>query len=385
MKLTALRHLADLTGPFLTVSIDATRSDENAAHEIEVRWQDERERLAGAGASEAALAAAQQALLAPTGRPGPAGRIVVVAGEDLAFDAVLPEPPPRDESGYGPAPHLLPVVRALSVHLPHLVVNVDHTGADLELVDAWGESVLRTEVVGSRNVLADYESGPTSTRHVQSLTQDSWDQNAREIAAEVGKVVRRHRPAVVLVLADAPTSAKVVEELDTESRQLAVRIASGGRGKGGDQAERAEAIRAAVDEERRRRRAAVLERYNTAEGRQGEAVTSLPDVVDALRRAQVEHVLLHDNPTSTFTLWVGELPLQIGVDADDVTAVGAQSATEVRADTALVWAALGGDAEVVLLEEDERPLRDGVGATLRYADASTPHDLAPSMPGHGGE
>ena len=48
------------------------------------------------------------------------------------------------------------------------------------------------------------------------------------------------------------------------------------------------------------------------------------------------------------------------------------------------WAALGSDAGITVLVDDAPKLEDGIGATLRWSDRSTPHESVPSMPGHGG-
>ena len=63
--------------------------------------------------------------------------------------------------------------------------------------------------------------------------------------------------------------------------------------------------------------------------------------------------------------------------------MGVSGGQQVRADTALVWAALGSDAGVTVLVDDDPALEDGIGATLRYFDRSTPREAVPSMPGHG--
>ena len=89
---------------------------------------------------------------------------------------------------------------------------------------------------------------------------------------------------------------------------------------------------------------ALLDRFNTAEGRQEAAVQSLEDVVDAARRVQIEELLLHDDPMSTLKLWVGDEPGQLGIRESDVRSLGATDPQQVRADIALVWALVYGDS-----------------------------------------
>ncbi|HEX8628120.1 MAG TPA: peptide chain release factor 1, partial [Catenuloplanes sp.] len=97
----------------------------------------------------------------------------------------------------------------------------------------------------------------------------------------------------------------------------------------------------------------------------------LAAVVSALQRAQVDTVLLVDDPSSTDTLWIGPAPMQVATSADELRAMGVEDPVEVRADAALLRAVAGTDAALVLVGPGEAPLPHGVGAVLRYADAGT--------------
>jgi hypothetical protein len=114
--------------------------------------------------------------------------------------------------------------------------------------------------------------------------------------------------------------------------------------------------------------------------RQHAAVEGLPEVVDAVRRAQADTVLLRDDPSATTRLWVGPEPLHLGLAAADLQALGVPNPEQDRADAAIVRAlaatrgglmpasagmGTGGTGSIA-------GLRDGIGALLRYADAATP-------------
>jgi hypothetical protein len=113
------------------------------------------------------------------------------------------------------------------------------------------------------------------------------------------------------------------------------------------------------------------------------ALLGLESVVDAGRRAQVALLLLLEVPTSDLSLWVGDKPLELGLTAGDVTALGVADPVEVPASAALVWALLGSGGGITLVDPAQVRLTGGIGALLRWTDGSTPHDGAPSMPGHG--
>jgi hypothetical protein len=162
-----------------------------------------------------------------------------------------------------------------------------------------------------------------------------------------------------------------------------VRIDGGGRAAGLSAETVHDAVEKALARHLAERDGAVVDAFAGARGRQREAVQGLDSVVDVLRRAQVAQLLLHDDPTSDATLWVGDKPLEIGLTRAEVTALGVAHPVEVPASAALVWALLGSGSGITLVDPAQVRLTGGIGALLRWTDGSTPHDGAPSMPGHG--
>ncbi len=381
MRIPLLQHLSDRTGPFVSVSVDATRTEAAAGREIEVRWREHEVTLARAGASPETLALLGERVLPATGRAGHVGRLVVADRDGIALDLVLPAPPVREEVVVGPAPHLLPAFRALGDRVPYVLAEVDRTGADISIVNEFG---LHDDV----SVTGDHDElhksgGGLSRRRIEARAEDSWARNAAEVARELDALVARHRPAVVLLGGDVIAVGDVLDAASGRVSEIAARLTSGGRAEGAASAARDAEIEGVLVQLLRARHQDLLDRFGAAEGRQGAAVQSLPDVVDAARRAQVEELFLHDDPTSTDRLWLGEQPLQLGTSPEQVRSLGAVDPRQVRADTALVWAIVHADSGITLLDPDQRALTDGIGALLRWSDRSTPHDAIPSMPGHG--
>ncbi len=383
MRIPLLHQMSERTGPFVSVSVDASRVDAAAGREIEVRWREHQAALTRAGAPAAALSLIGELVLPPTGRPGRVGRLVVADRDGIALDLVLPAPPVREEAVFGPAPHLLPAFRALNDRVPYVLAEVDRTGADVTIVDELGLHD-EMQVTGDHDELHK-TGGGMSRRRIEARVEDSWARNAAEVARELDALVARHRPAAVLLGGDVIAVGDVLDAASGRVTEVAVRLGSGGRAEGTSDEARDAEIEGVLVQLQRVRHQELLDRFGTAEGRQGAAVQSLPDVVDAARRAQIEELLLHDDPTSTDRLWVGEQPLQLGATHEEAISLGASSPQRVRADTALVWAIVHADSGVTLLDPDQRALTDGIGALLRWSDRSTPHDAIPSMPGHGGE
>lgn len=97
---------------------------------------------------------------------------------------------------------------------------------------------------------------------------------------------------------------------------------------------------------------------------------------------RVDTLLLVDDPSSTQRLWVGPAPTDIALAEADLAHLGDIRPIEVRADAALLRALVGTGGDVIVVastaDDDGRDAGDdslagGVGALLRYADASTRH------------
>ena len=385
MRVAVLQQLSGRRGPFVSVSMDVSRNAESSARETELRWQGHERELLRCEAPRTMVELAGPAVLASTGRAGGVGRLVVVDPAGIALDLVLPQPPAREEVVFGPAPHLLPVFRALRDRSSYLLAEVDRTGADVVMVDAFGATEQGLEVHGSHDVVHRVPGGQTSQRRIQARAEDSWERNAAEIAGALEGLVSRHHPGVVFLAGDPVTVADLTGAAGRRLARLAVVLRSGGRADGASAAARDQEMRASLADRQRAVRTDLLDRFGTAEGRQEDALQGFDDVVDAVRRAQVEELFLHDDPSSTRTVWVGGEPLQLGANRGEVVSMGFGQPIRTRADAALLWALVHSDAGITLLDAEDPDLADGMGALLRWSDRSTPHDGVPSMPGHGAQ
>jgi hypothetical protein len=100
-------------------------------------------------------------------------------------------------------------------------------------------------------------------------------------------------------------------------------------------------------------------------------VTGTALVVEAMRKNQVETLVLADEPDDE-KLLMGGSPLELGVNQGDMDALGVQEARSVPAERALVAAAVATRAGVVVLPRSAMPGDIPVAAVLRYTDDSTP-------------
>ena len=110
--------------------------------------------------------------------------------------------------------------------------------------------------------------------------------------------------------------------------------------------------------------------YAQERGQAKRACDGLVDVVEALRKAQVQTLILTTDADQHSTLWFGEDPTQLGTSRADVEALGATSPQEGPLLTVLLRTALATGADVQLVpHQSEQSPQSGLGALLRYADS----------------
>jgi hypothetical protein len=388
MKLDSLKPLLHHDGPLTTVCLDITRGDESSGdREVRSRWNAMRRSLEQAGAPAATVAALEEVVLRPTHLPGPRGRYVVAAGAEVLLDQVLAEPPARDEAFHDGLPSLVPAVAAVEEQVRYLVVEVDRSGADLHWKNIPAAQPDADVVEGGHDELHKVGGGGWSHRRFQARVQDSWERNAEAVAAELDKVVTKHRPELVVLTGDVRAVQLVKASAPTALSDLLVEVPGGSRAEGVNQEAFARRLHEVLDEHRARRREGVVGRLQEGLGRGDGAVTSLEDLVEVLRKGQVAELVvlrtaggasaarLHDHH-----LWAGPDPLQIGLRRADLEALGLgeSDVRQVRADVAVLRAVVAQDAGFTYALEGSVELVDGVGALLRWSDAATPHDIAPA-------
>lgn len=383
MDLTLFHDLAEATGPFASVTVDLTHTDPATADDLDARWRDLQSQLTGAGAPPATVDAMRDAAVAPTGKGGERGRLVVANADGVLAVHDLPRRPAQEVS-WGPIPSLLPAVRALAATVPHVVVRVDHTGADIVVSGGVGGDEESLEVQGDHDELHQVPTGGWAQRRYQARVEDSWEHNAATVAHRLDRIVTAHRPQVVILMGDERAMAFLEQHAGDELRSRLVRTSTGGRAAGTSEGAEHQVTESVLAATRAETEAGLVGRFEEQTGRAEAAAEGIDAVVEVLQRAQVEELLLVEGREHDSTLWVGTGRLQLGVSRDDAVMTGAAEPVEVPADAALVWAAVCSRAGVTLVDRGQVDPADGVGALLRWSDESTPRSRVPSMPGHGG-
>lgn len=357
-ELTELKSLYDLPGPFVTVSLDATRSTESGEREIELRWRALRERLADAPTGD--VAAIEAAVLNDR-EPGPHGLTVVACGGAVAFTGTVSTPPAHDTATVSRLPQLLPYLAARVQYVPHLLVLADRTGADIAIGPRHGEP---DDSVGSdRYPVHRTGRDVWSEWHFHNRVENTWEANARDVAAEVLRVARDSGAELVVLAGDERACSMVSSALESAGGPPVTEV-PGGRAEGGSDTVLQNAVRDALLQHVWRQRREILEHLQQNLGRERFGAAGVADVVAALRQGQADTVILSDDPSSTLRAWVGPEPLDLALDRDDL--VGVEDPVEERFDAALLRAVVGSGARLLITPNAHDYVADGIGALLRY-------------------
>jgi hypothetical protein len=356
-------------GPFATVYLDASRSTETGAREVDLRWSEVRAALHKQGADDQTLAALDIAVEADSGTPGRHGLVAVAAAGTLQLNTALAEPPPTQSTGrWSALPHLLPYMAQRTTRLPHVVVVADRKGADILAVDTEdgaGEMVTGTAQYPMHRTGRD----DWSEKHFQGRVENTWESNARDVAHAVTEYLAKTNAHLAVIAGDVRARNLIADALGAH-RDITVRtIGRGGRAAGSSTAALEQAVRDEVLHEVWRQRHETLEHLRANLGRDEYAVAGVDAVVQALRMSQVDTIVLSDDPSSTLTAWVGPGATDFGLDDAEAKELGVRSSARDRFDAALVRAAVGTGARLVVTPGAHDYLPEGIGALLRYETA----------------
>ena len=366
-----LRDLSDVLaapGPFVTVHVGAESAVEQAADRYDLAWKNVLKRLEEQGVP----APVREAIAGAQGAHDEGEARLVVASVPEAR-VVLAEPvstrPATDVVQVAPLPDLLPVVSDLSAQVPHVVVHADRTGADVE---AFFDSTTVAEEVtvkGRTLHLKKVQGGGWAHHRYQHRTENQWRENAKDIRDTVMQLAEQVGAELILGVGDERELTFVKEGLSQPWDAKWVEL-PGGRGADGSASLVQQRVRDAVSLHVAAESLQLLADYAQERGQAKRACDGLRDVVEALRKAQVQTLILTTDADTHSTLWYGEDPSQLGTTRAEVEALGATSPAEGPLLTVLLRAALatGADVKIVPSESEQSP-QSGLGALLRYADS----------------
>jgi hypothetical protein len=374
MDVTFLGSVTDHPGPFATVCADVTHTTENADTELDLRVRALADQLTEQGAPEDVVEAVRTRLLEGNegGEAGTYRGRAVVVGPDgtVLFDAPLADSPRTETAEWSPMPDLVTVLRALPGRIPHVVIVADRVGADITVATAPGLPTLEKSIEGETHLMRKVQVGGWAHHRYQHTAENVWIHNMQQVIDEIDTLVEKSGARFVLLAGDIRARQIFTDRATPKIKAVLVDMNEGGRAEGADRSVIDQRVEELVAENDAAEQATVVEQINAASAH-GLALTGTALVVEAFRKAQVETLVLAEDGDDE-QLFVGTSPLEIGVSAEDMAALGVTDAAQVPAERALLRAAVGSNAGVVVVPRAAMPGDIPVAAVLRYTDDSTP-------------
>ncbi len=367
MDLHDLTTVLSVDGPFVTVLVDSESDVEQAADKYELQWKNIVRELEDKGVDAATV----QAVAAAKGEHWEGdGRLVVATAGDATVRLAVPlhTAPRRPIVDVSPLPHLLPLVDEVNTRVPHVVVRVDRAGADVSAYYDAETVASEVTVKGHAPDIRKVPVGGWSHLKYQHRAENGWASNAREIVTAVVELAQTVDAQLLLLVGDERELVYVREDLPAELQPKVVELAGGRNADGSDALVRqrvADAVALHVAHET----LDLLGDYAQERGQGKRAVDGLPDVLEALRKAQVQTLLITTGTTHG-TLWFGPEPSQVASTGRELTELGVADPQEGPLVDVLIRAAVGTGADVQLVPGEMEQAPDmGLGAVLRYADS----------------
>ena len=356
-----LASLVMAEGPFLSLYLTTEAGIDNAAQRAEARWKSVRADLAEAGAAEGALAAVDP-LVSDAHLVGQCLAVFATEQGDVHVEH-HPDPPAQDRARWGPLPSLVPVIEWRQSSPPHVAVLTDRRGADLFALRA-AEANLQRTAGGGEDPLAKSSPGGWSQGRYQQRAENTWEHNAKAVADEVVRLADQVDARLVVVAGDVRAVQLLRESLPKDVLDK-LEVVGGGRSPDGSAdevvADVDRLVETAVGHDTER----LLAKFLEERGQQDRATDGPARTLEALAGAQVEVLLVHDDPEDDRQAWFGPEPSQVGLDEHAMGAMGVQDARRDRLVDVAVRAALGTGAGVRVVPAGA--VKDGLGAILRWA------------------
>ncbi|MFL5797338.1 MAG: Vms1/Ankzf1 family peptidyl-tRNA hydrolase [Actinomycetota bacterium] len=352
-------------GPFASVYLATEAAIDNASQRSQARWKSLRDRLEDAGVPQAPLRAIDQVVPDAHRRGNSLGAIA--NSKDMIHVEYGERPEPRDRARWSPLPDLLPIVRWRQDRIPFVAILTDRTGADLFGVRLEGPEIER-EVEGSDFPISKVGPGGWSQRRYQQRAENTWEHNAHDVAEQAAKLAGTVDAKVVILSGDVRAVSLVREALPERWRALVRQIHRRVPESAAHPGHLPREVEDAASEVPAEETAALIEHFHMERGQEDRAADGPEAVLEALRRAQVEVLLVADDPDDDRTAWFGPAPTHVGARRGDLEALGpgAGDIQEARLVDVLVRGTLGTGGGVRVVPRDAGP-KDDVGAILRWS------------------
>ncbi|MBW3581387.1 MAG: hypothetical protein KY431_10160 [Actinobacteria bacterium] len=360
----AAPELADLAaspGSYASIYLTTEAAVDNAGPRVERRWKTLRASLAEQGAGEEVLEAVDGVV--PSAHLQGQALAVIADTTGIRHLEHDPEPLPGDIAQWGPLPALLPLLEWRQASPPHVVVLADRQGADLVAVRRQGPDLHR-EAGGEDYPLRKVGPGGWSQRRFQQRAENTWEDNAADVAEELVELVDRVNARLVVLGGDV-RALQLLREAVPDRVAGMLREAGGGRSADGSGPAIEAEVTRLVDERVAEETAQVLEKFAEERGQNDRAVEGAAATLGALALGQVDGLLI-DSGLDETPAWFGPEPLHVGASRDDLGAMGVAAPEQAPLVDVVIRAALGAGAGVRIVPPEHAPA-GGLGGLLRWA------------------
>ena len=214
--------------------------------------------------------------------------------------------------------------------------------------------------------LRKVHAGAWRETHIQRDVENTWEANAKQEAVRVRQIAQSHHAELIAVSGDARAKSLLLDQLGPEWRPRTVALPDGSRAGGSDRerARREAMVVAARQEEWLR--AQVRDHYASRLANGG-AVEGLVPTIEALRRGDVDTLLLRQGSQEADAwVWWGPEYGQLAAHPEELDEVRSAQIRRDKAGDVLVRAAVQSGSRLLVLSNGEPGPARGVGALLRH-------------------
>lgn len=348
--------------PFLSLYLTTAPGTDDAHDQLRISWKNHRDALEAQGVPEDVLDGVEPVLDEVVAG---ATLAVVVDGDGHVHHRYLAEPPERDVASFGPLPMLAPLLHWAQPVLPHVIVVADRVGADITaVVDDRVETV--EHVDGDTAVITKVAPGGWSQRRYQQRAENTWERNAAAVADEVAVVARSVGARAVIVAGDERAVGFLREHLPEDVARLLHLSDHGGRAPGAAEDELEAEVDRVVATLAADATLELLDRFAQRRGQANGAADGPGEVFDALRKALVDVLLIHDDLSDERTAWFDPTTsTSVATEPQTLQDLGLEPVEARLADVA-IWSAVasGGTVRIVPAHGRSAPA-EHIGALLR--------------------
>lgn len=205
-----LRMLVEHPGPFLTALIPARSDVFGAAERFTTQANNA---LRDAPDSWDADVATMEQEISELAHGDGAALIAIRPSGGPSFYEFVDDAVHGPSLSVGPLPRLAPLLEARQRTVAHVVVETDLAGATITAFDG-GDVTVREEVEGDTDVIHRGHPGGWSQRRFQQRAENSWEENAKDVADTVRSISADVDARIVLVAGPTRASSMLVSLLD---------------------------------------------------------------------------------------------------------------------------------------------------------------------------